>query len=363
MKAIKLSENQNNNDVLLSKEQKRFNKLVEKIQKCKVEIEIYKDFNDFLLQKGQELIYPQEQILIQCFKDFVLALNDSPYVETLRGNNKNKYKQMISEFSEKCIFEFGLEELQPIYDKYSKRTVEEIRQDENKMAFQMAQTLFKFAGVELTEEEFNSPEKMAEKMNALQEEKEAERKEEDEYRAAMREAQTRKKTTAQLNRETREQQAKQTLLKTTKQIYRDLVQNFHPDRELDEEKRQEKHTIMQEITTAYQENNFLKLLELQINLLNDRENAFGKFDDDQLKYFNNILKQQVEDLEYQKQEANPYENGNPFVQVHYSRFSKAFATDAFLKSQKEIIRQQNQLRFRINKMASQQGFKEIVQAY
>ncbi|MDI9365579.1 MAG: hypothetical protein QM541_11560 [Flavobacterium sp.] len=52
--------------------------------------------------------------------------------------------------------------------------------------------------------------------------------------------------------------------KSWKSIYLNLVKKFHPDTEPDELKKSEMGIILKEITTAYDDNNFYKLLELDI---------------------------------------------------------------------------------------------------
>ena len=47
-------------------------------------------------------------------------------------------------------------------------------------------------------------------------------------------------------------------------FYLDLVKTFHPDRELDEAEKIRKTAIMQRVTDAYEKNDLLVLLELQL---------------------------------------------------------------------------------------------------
>jgi hypothetical protein len=57
-------------------------------------------------------------------------------------------------------------------------------------------------------------------------------------------------------------------------------------------------------------------MELQISLLEERENRLQGLDDEQLKYFNKSLRQQLEDLERQAESVNPQFNGNPFARFY-----------------------------------------------
>ncbi len=107
--------------------------------------------------------------------------------------------------------------------------------------------------------------------------------------------------------------AQASVKKTTKQIYLDLVRHFHPDKEQDEQKRVEKTEIMKQITVAYEADDHLRLLELQMNLLAARNNAFADFDNLQLKYFNQTLQKQVQELEQELFFSSPEGNGNLYA--------------------------------------------------
>jgi hypothetical protein len=87
------------------------------------------------------------------------------------------------------------------------------------------------------------------------------------------------------------------LSKTTRQIYLDLVKNLHPDRELDEALRAEKTKQMQEVTDAYEKGDYLRLLELQMTLLEERDNALETLGAAQLGLLTETLRQQAAELD------------------------------------------------------------------
>ena len=72
-----------------------------------------------------------------------------------------------------------------------------------------------------------------------------------------------------------------------------LVRHFHPDKEPDEKKREEKTEIMKQITEAFKNDDHLRLLELQMNLLSDSDSIVSSFDNAHLKYFNQTLQQHL----------------------------------------------------------------------
>lgn len=76
----------------------------------------------------------------------------------------------------------------------------------------------------------------------------------------------------------------------------ELVKKFHPDQERDAEKRAWKTEVMQQVTAAYKENNFLALLQLQISLVEGKDQSLESVPDEHLKYYNKLLKDQVDEL-------------------------------------------------------------------
>lgn len=361
MKQIKLSDKKEKNISPLSKEQKRFNNYVSRIKKLKNDIEEMKDFNDFLMQKGQELIVPIDKEVEDAHVKVMLGLENAPFREKLHANSRKKLRKILQEFAETAVFSFGKEEYQPLFDKYSQESFEERQERETNEKKEAIRNVFGMMGMDIEDKDMETPEDFARKLHETQE-KMAEQQEKEAEARAERDAK-RKKTKAQIEKAEREKQAADALNKTTKQIYRDLVQNFHPDREQDEAKRQEKTEIMQQITAAYEADDFLKLLELQINLLDDRENAFGKFDDNQMKYFNNVLKCQVEELEYEMHSLNPKYNGHPFAHVAPYIPNKDLALNLIMKYVAEEKADIQVAENTFKKIQTLEGLKEYVKNY
>ncbi|WP_439696180.1 hypothetical protein ACFGVS_25935 [Mucilaginibacter sp. AW1-7] len=79
-------------------------------------------------------------------------------------------------------------------------------------------------------------------------------------------------------------------------IYMRLIKKFHPDLETDEEARNHKTEIIKQVTRAYQENDFLTLLKLQITYIDDNETDAASVADDMLKRYVKLLTKQLEEL-------------------------------------------------------------------
>jgi hypothetical protein len=208
-------------------------------------------------------------------------------------------------------------------------------------------------------ENMNDPEKMeafmAEKMREQHEAQHAEQQARAEKQA---ERQANKpKNAAQLKKEAAEKE----MSKTTKQIYMDLVKNFHPDQEQDEKEILRKTAIMQEVVAAYQEDNFIKLLELQMTLLENRENSFSRLDDKQLKHFTKVLQDQLRTLRNEYQQVSPNPSNNPYHQL--------FDEQEWLRKLKveraatQLEHQVKQFENTIEAVQTQEGLKQFVKEF
>ncbi len=88
----------------------------------------------------------------------------------------------------------------------------------------------------------------------------------------------------------------QVLMQDAKAIYMRLMKKYHPDRELDETRKARYTNITQEVTTAYKNNDFLTLLKLQIEHLEEKEADATFLAEDMLKRYNKILQKQLNEI-------------------------------------------------------------------
>jgi hypothetical protein len=86
--------------------------------------------------------------------------------------------------------------------------------------------------------------------------------------------------------------------RSIKEIYRDLIKVFHPDKEMDETAKKKKEEISKEITEAYKKNDLLTLLEFESSLVVEDKGRIREMADDKLKVYNEVLTEQKKDLEY-----------------------------------------------------------------
>ena len=117
----------------------------------------------------------------------------------------------------------------------------------------------------------------------------------------------RKPSAKQAQAETEQANASQSI----RAVYRKLASALHPDREPEITERARKTALMQRVNQAYQENDLLSLLQLQLEIEQIDQNALDGIAEDRLKHYNKVLGGQLEELQHQ-------------VQTHEHRFMQQY---------------------------------------
>ncbi|POD31865.1 molecular chaperone DnaJ [Pseudomonas syringae pv. syringae] len=102
-----------------------------------------------------------------------------------------------------------------------------------------------------------------------------------------------KPTASELRREQEEAEGSQSL----REIYRKLASALHPDREQDADERERKTALMQRVNEAYENDNLLALLQMQMEIEQIDQSHIDSISDKRLKHFNRILSEQLRELE------------------------------------------------------------------
>ena len=101
-------------------------------------------------------------------------------------------------------------------------------------------------------------------------------------------------------------------------LYLDLVKALHPDREPDEAEKARKTELMKQVTAAYEGNELLTLLRLQLELNHIDQSHLENLAEDQLKHYNKLLREQVRELDdkmYEQQMEASNFTKQPFYMV------------------------------------------------
>lgn len=93
--------------------------------------------------------------------------------------------------------------------------------------------------------------------------------------------------------------------RTLSVIYKQLAKVLHPDLESDPVKREQKHHLMQELTTAYKQGDLHTLLRLELAWIHHEEDDLERLTNEKIKIYIELLNKQVADLR-QEVAAIPY---------------------------------------------------------
>ena len=263
--------------IALNKRQKEFNFLSEKIEQLDLLIPELQTAYDQILERIPKDLNPLVQEY-QTYRVEMVHIMDRTYsADLFRKIYQTKLAYLITETSFDLIVNHGFDDLKSIYDRYSDVDLETalLEYNERNAKLQEPAALIEENAESLID------------FHELDEEQQQRLKEEQRFQKL--------KEQGKLNVE------KQKTTRSVRTVYMDLVKAFHPDRESDEAEKLRKTGIMQQVTQAYQDNNLMDLLKLQIDFERIDQAHLENLGKAQLTYYNKVLQQQVEDLEIEKE--------------------------------------------------------------
>ncbi|MVM31776.1 hypothetical protein GO755_17140 [Spirosoma sp. HMF4905] len=282
---------------VLSKSQKEFNRLIQKIETLNQSLHDLREATQHIQQRVQTdyrpLLTQYSRFRADLVRLFDRAYESKGYTKT----EKKKLVDLIQNIAFELIDNQGMDELKPIYNKHTEenfdKTNAEADQHTAELLKEMMGSMF---GINFEDDvDVSDPQKMAayvQEQVAQREAAEAERKQQ----AAERKA-AKPKSEKQQEREARKQTEERNITKAVRTLYIDLVKAFHPDRELDEAEKLRKTEIMHRVTEAYEKSDLLALLRLQLEFEHIDQSHLETLAEEQLKYYNKILRQQAQELD------------------------------------------------------------------
>ena len=298
----------------LSKAQKEFNRLTKRIARLETEVATFKAAATKLRQRVQTEYRPLQARHNAARAGLVRAMDLAHDTYKLTKGEKNKIADIIGI---QCadLLTRGHADLQPVIDKYAPPLTEAEEAAADGQVSEMMKQLFTLQyGIEFdpdvdvsTQAKFQAyvDQKLAEQ-DAEYERQEAE--------AAERRAK-RKKNPKQQAAEEKKAAEEKSITKAVRTLYMDLVKTLHPDREPDETEKLRKTELMKQVTTAYEANELLTLLRLQLELQRIDQSHLENLAEDQLKYYNKLLKEQARELDealYMEQQDLSSFTGKPY---------------------------------------------------
>ena len=315
---------------VLNKRQKEFNQLSEKIEQLDQLIPELREARDQIIQRIPKDLNPLV-MEYQTFRVEMVNLLDRAYEADLyRKAYLTKLSYLIVDNAFDLIANYGFDQLKPVFNKYSEVDIE------TTLLLSQKTSKEKITDPTFLIEEEAEQNNISENFHDLPEEEQQRIK--DEQRAERLHARI---------QEAKQNIDKQKTTKSVRTVYMDLVKAFHPDRETDESEKLRKTEIMQRVTQMYQENNLLELLKLQIEFDRIDQDHLENLTKNQLNYYNKVLKQQVEDLELEKEMIQkeisslcglPYQHANSLTTVIVKFNTNVNEVKAEIKNIKNILK-------------------------
>lgn len=315
------------NSAVLTKLQKQFNSSIQKIDLLKSKIGFVKSEIDQIQVKITSEIIPLEKKLFEVQVKEVIYLDVLFQQNIFKKRDNDTLSEMIFERTSELISRTDSTELEDIFTRHNDGvSFEEANEEANKMASETLKDSFSsIFGMKFDENaDLSDPEKFQEYLDQQVAADEAE------YEA--RKA-NRTKTAKQIEKEEKQRQEAKNLNKTSRQIYMELVKAFHPDREKDELEKERKTLLMHRITEAYEKDDLFDLLRLRLELLGT---DFEHSNDESLKHYVKLLKQQVSELENELTEIASFGQSSFFGPSLYDRFGSDDYQTLEAKFKKEI---------------------------
>jgi hypothetical protein len=287
----------------LSKNQQEFNKLTLRIEKLQKEIEKKQDKFDLAMKMYGTDLYPLKTALMVERRENVIVLWGHYKAKRLAQKDQQALKQIIREQLQ-TIFEELAEEpddvIKQIYNELEGEDYDKALEVEKEEVKKQMKAALKKMKVDLSDIDANDMEALQKKIfehNATMNEEHFEKAN---FKNQFQKE--KKKSAKQIEAEKIQEAAEELKKKNIGTIYKQLAKLFHPDLEQDEERKAEKALLMQELTAAYEAKNLHALLTLELKWIHKENDHLESLTEEKLAVYLQILKEQIADLNFQKQE-------------------------------------------------------------
>lgn len=275
----------------LSPQQKKFNTRIRQIEQVRQKLLDWEASIATFRKAHGEVLRPLQQALLDGRRRWAqaldVALDRHAWSKTDRGTLKELLLEAVGD-----LLEGGLDDepLRALFEKYADVDFE-AAQRENVLALKdMAEAM---TGLDLGDDDgLESEEALLQRLRqGMSEHTEAQEAERIARPPKGRQA------AAQARREDEDRRATQSV----REIYRKLASALHPDRETDPKQRDAKTAMMQRVNQAYEANNLLALLELQLQIEQIDASHIANAGEERLKYYNKVLGEQLDELKAELQ--------------------------------------------------------------
>jgi len=349
----------------LTKAQRAFNRLVAEIEALRSNIEREtRRLDEALAYYGQHL-HPRLRRRAELRKEYVRALAVFLDGKGLKGKRaRATLGEIIAAEIEELHFEEGTlaeDDLRALFERLHGRGVDDVEEEEMAEARQEIESMLNDFGIEIDLSEFKpgvSDETLAAKAAEI-----AGRVQdaEENWRASNRPP---RQSRRQMQKEEQLRQAEELRKKTVASLYKQLARVLHPDLELDPALKEQKQTLMQELTAAYRNNDMHTVLRLELEWIAREEGNLERLSDEKLAIYNQTLKEQVADLKRELFELPCHPRYQPIAQfdgpfgvsIRDNGPAEARALDTHIASMEASIRD-------LQSKSGVETLKAIIQSY
>ena len=270
-------------DGVLSKGQKTFNSNIQQIEKLRTSLAAWDAASTAYHEKYARELVPLVSASMELQAMLVKKLDCVSDAKGLGKRERYMLVEAIMQLVEELLNERDDAEMKAIYNKYSQSDYD----SEEAANLQSKEDMFGFDWGKDDDDGYAAMEEALQKAHAQyeagQQAQEAQRTK-------------RKKSAKQVEKEALEEAEAKQINLSLRDIYRKLASALHPDRASDPQERERRTLLMQRVNQAYEKNNLLQLLELQLELEHIDRIAFSGLDEDRLRHYNTILKSQINEL-------------------------------------------------------------------
>jgi uncharacterized phage infection (PIP) family protein YhgE len=270
----------------LSPAQKRFNTLIRQIERARQTLQLWQEGIAAFRHAHAELLRPLQAELVEGQRQWVRRLDAVLREPGWTKAERELLRELLCEAAGELL-DGGHDdpELKALFDRHADVDYDSDKRDEVRAMKQLAEAI---TGLDLGDDEgLHDEAQLFERLQqGFQTQAEAE--------AAERQARAarRRPSAAQQRREAEAQQATQSL----REIYRKLASALHPDRETDPAEREAKTALMQRVNQAYEAQDLLALLQLQLQIEQIDESHLANASEQRLKHYNKVLAEQLAEL-------------------------------------------------------------------
>ncbi|AOK55442.1 molecular chaperone DnaJ [Burkholderia stagnalis] len=321
---------------VLSKGQKAFNALIKQIEKRRKRLSAWEHVMPAFQKRYVDELLPLERAWTELRTTMTFRLDEASERKGLTKAEQRTISTLIANLAGDLLDANADARLKAIYNRHGGTDYDvEMAAEFATMKAELEAML----GIELDDDlDMSAHDEVLQHVRAKLEQERAR----DEANKRAREARRaeRQKSAKQLAKESQQQAEQVELSQSIRDVYRKLASALHPDREPDPLERERKTSLMQRVNQAYDRNDLLKLLELQLELEHIDQHAINQISEDRLKHYNKILKEQVAELD---QEIRHVESHLRFA-YGLSPYVEVSPDTVLLNLAREIIRREQDIR-------------------